>query len=660
MIRQSNAEAWTVAADVAPKIVAGLTAIRPAEALIVRRVAAVLAWLCDGHRYRQTGFATLAAFAKEFLHVSHATARGRTRLDRLFKLSPSVERAFLRGELTACKVLALAPVIESKPEKAARWIPRARNLSVVQLRAAVKKTRPDADLEEPMSAIQFHAPPPFFLALDETADLARRRIGYNAPLHEVIEAILAENGYGDVEVAPKPKRESVPQPIILQGKPSVPTEAVQRAGEALAELVVYLRKIAATCAPSPPSSFDDALAQLDSLHALEKPLHLLQARLLRDLRDTRAVYVLGYRSIAEFAEKHLGVSERTARNMARDAELFEDMPAMKEEYLENRISLGKAQLVRLLTHGFDHEAFYQRAREVTHRQLSRETCFLLHLRRCFPELAMRFRGPLPEPGLEEALIARLLKEKQKRDGEESWTRKTIEAELVSRKIDPIEEGCSLDPAENPVVMYRLEALLDLLATAYYDDPPTFDSRLPRTDRQTFSNAHKPEMVRISAPPHTVAAFWAAIDQEMEKLGPFSQTWQAAAELCSNAHDEWSLLDPEWKPKHVNVFTRDRFLCMAPGCPKRGDLHGHHMEYRSHGGSNHPWNLLTLCFMDHKYEVHAGHAKLSGRAPQALLWHLGCRPATEPYLILRGERIVGGTRYWGGRPPPSDVRRTYGT
>jgi hypothetical protein len=155
----------------------------------------------------------------------------------------------------------------------------------------------------------------------------------------------------------------------------------------------------------------------------------------------------------------------------------------------------------------------------------------------------------------------------------------------------------------------------------------------------------------------VASWWAAIDEVLEKLGPFHQPWQAAGVLCSNACEEWLCVDPEWKPKHLRIFERDRFFCMTPGCSKRGDLHGHHMEALSQGGGNNPWNIVTLCVFDHQYEVHAGYARVSGRASQALHWQLGCRPGREPLLVLRGERIVGGSRAGGGRSPPGDVRRT---
>jgi len=45
-------------------------------------------------------------------------------------------------------------------------------------------------------------------------------------------------------------------------------------------------------------------------------------------------------------ETHLGVSERTARNMVADPELFEDTPSMVGAYMRSEARLGKAHRIR--------------------------------------------------------------------------------------------------------------------------------------------------------------------------------------------------------------------------------------------------------------------------------------------------------------------------
>ncbi|MHC9538633.1 MAG: HNH endonuclease [Vulcanimicrobiota bacterium] len=46
--------------------------------------------------------------------------------------------------------------------------------------------------------------------------------------------------------------------------------------------------------------------------------------------------------------------------------------------------------------------------------------------------------------------------------------------------------------------------------------------------------------------------------------------------------------------HYVILKRDRFLCQVPGCRCRRNLEVHHIVWRSKGGCDEHWNLLTLC------------------------------------------------------------------
>ena len=43
---------------------------------------------------------------------------------------------------------------------------------------------------------------------------------------------------------------------------------------------------------------------------------------------------------------------------------------------------------------------------------------------------------------------------------------------------------------------------------------------------------------------------------------------------------------------MNIKERDYYRCRA--CGYGQNLHVHHIIYRSHGGPDEPWNLITLC------------------------------------------------------------------
>jgi len=49
---------------------------------------------------------------------------------------------------------------------------------------------------------------------------------------------------------------------------------------------------------------------------------------------------------------------------------------------------------------------------------------------------------------------------------------------------------------------------------------------------------------------------------------------------------------EYKLLCIEVFERDKWKCVC--CKNRNNLHCHHIIFRSHGGDDASWNLLTVC------------------------------------------------------------------
>jgi hypothetical protein len=75
-----------------------------------------------------------------------------------------------------------------------------------------------------------------------------------------------------------------------------------------------------------------------------------------------------------------------------------------------------------------------------------------------------------------------------------------------------------------------------------------------------------------------------------------------------------------------VLERDRGFCQVPGC-SRPAVHAHHVQYRSLGGGDEAENLVSLCAPHHLRGVHTGRVRVSGRAPDGLVWEMGSLPAT---------------------------------
>lgn len=52
--------------------------------------------------------------------------------------------------------------------------------------------------------------------------------------------------------------------------------------------------------------------------------------------------------------------------------------------------------------------------------------------------------------------------------------------------------------------------------------------------------------------------------------------------------------------YLDVFTRDGYKCQNPYCEGDSliDKAPHHIKYKSQGGSDEEWNLVTLCMACH--------------------------------------------------------------
>jgi hypothetical protein len=104
-------------------------------------------------------------------------------------------------------------------------------------------------------------------------------------------------------------------------------------------------------------------------------------------------------------------------------------------------------------------------------------------------------------------------------------------------------------------------------------------------------------------------------------------------MLDHALDAWSLADGPLRREH-RVFERDGWRCAVPGCTSYRNLHDHHVEFRSAGGSDAESNRITLCAGHHLRGVHAGRVRIRGKAPGALRFELGLRPGAPPLEVYR--------------------------
>ncbi|WP_245529794.1 HNH endonuclease [Anaeromyxobacter dehalogenans] len=112
-----------------------------------------------------------------------------------------------------------------------------------------------------------------------------------------------------------------------------------------------------------------------------------------------------------------------------------------------------------------------------------------------------------------------------------------------------------------------------------------------------------------------------------------------------------------------VRERDQGWCQVPRC-SRNAAHAHHIDFRSHGGSDDPQNLVGLCAFHHLRCIHGGFLAVLGRAPGELCgcWAARCGPGHtgaarrgrdgprrggEMLMLLPSAR--GRAQAWAGAP-----------
>jgi hypothetical protein len=176
--------------------------------------------------------------------------------------------------------------------------------------------------------------------------------------------------------------------------------------------------------------------------------------------------------------------------------------------------------------------------------------------------------------------------------------------------------------------------LDVAADAFARcDPAQIQMRaLPQSDLQSFGR-RVDARISVVMPASIAALLDDAIEGCRHAIEP---RWRGFERILAHAWLTWMAL-----PQHENpVYARDSHRCQVPGCRCRGPLHAHHVWFRSKGGPDWSWNLTSVCEKHHR-SIHLGDIRVHGRAPDKLVWELGCRPGRAPLLRLRGDV------YWSG-------------
>jgi hypothetical protein len=113
-----------------------------------------------------------------------------------------------------------------------------------------------------------------------------------------------------------------------------------------------------------------------------------------------------------------------------------------------------------------------------------------------------------------------------------------------------------------------------------------------------------------------AALRAAAEASGEPLDPAT----CLARVARHFVEVWGPLLERRSTPSRRVQERDGWRCRTPGC-SRPSAHDHHLIFSSQGGSDDPGNRTALCAPHHLRGIHGGLIRVSGTAPDRLVWEL---------------------------------------
>src|SRR6185436_6153633 len=128
---------------------------------------------------------------------------------------------------------------------------------------------------------------------------------------------------------------------------------------------------------------------------------------------------------------------------------------------------------------------------------------------------------------------------------------------------------------------------------------------------------------VTAPPHVIDLLKATLRMGRALANQAISLGTCLLQIGAHFVAVWKAHVKERMTKRNRVFARDRHRCLVQGC-SRAAVHGHHIEFASQGGSDDDWNKISLCAAHHLFGIHEGRMRVTGRAPDALVWEFGLR------------------------------------
>ena len=603
---------------------ARLVELARGQAPLRRTLAALAGRLVATRAWERLGYARLRDYAVERAGISGRELQDLARVDRALAELPGVESAFLAGVLSWTKARLVARVATREDE--ARWVafaePRTARELACEVRAVDRRSLEnggatvsgDNDCERRVGVI-LRCEPGVRIWWHRARWLARRVAGEHLSTGECMEAITAEvlsampsaceSGGGALEAgaddeAPRSSGhlESDPSGATLLDADGSSPQASGSEGEPANACAAHALRAAIgrddPSRPDPDSKEDATIVQTireERLAALPVFLRKLAAELEHadpfelDERLRRAL------RLEQHFEAAVGpLLVEVARGRLYRAVDLPNLDAFVRELLD--MAPRKAQaLLRL-----------ERACDVC------------------PELRAAYRS-----------------------GRLSWVRAhALVPVLLLEHAFPF-RGAWVEHAEGVSVRQLVEDVDRALASDRLDPVACCDASDPQTGARPTASSERARIF-FNAPREVATLFRAALASIQRRIerssGRPSDESEAFGAILGHVLVAWGNLSEGRIRKEHRVFERDGWRCAVPGCTSYRNLHRHHIEFRSAGGSDDDSNCITLCAFHHLRGVHAGLLRIRGQAPGGLRFEVGLRAGHAPLAIYTsGDRLV---------------------
>jgi hypothetical protein len=329
----------------------------------------------------------------------------------------------------------------------------------------------------------------------------------------------------------------------------------------------------------------------------------------------------GFPCMEAYAFDRFGLSPRNLYYMLSLGRTLEASSGLRNLFLSGALTARQTILVGRVASARSLDAWVVRAGRVSLRRLEEEVAFFRHLEECRPGVwGLLERQPPPE-GL--VLVP----------GEGPRLR-------ASARPEGRANSGSFPPAPDPQADGSHRR-----SSAHFQGNDSRAERFLRAleaDEKATPLPGRMVVIRLWVEPGVKKMLHALRASLSEKVGAPLRDWEALALLMKEFWSVWDNQETRRQRKLQPVLERDAWRCTAPGCTSMGTgrLEDHHVKFRSEGGSDDLSNRTSVCRGHHRL-IHEGRVRVTGRAPDELLWEMGVTNGREPFLVYLNERRIGG-------------------